>query len=84
MDPAQKDAAHKRRAGTCVGATVQFSGSMVFKGKKEDFLSNKENKQRFLSLLREHLEQRHECPTEQAQGDADVLIVQTVIAASEK
>ena len=58
------------------------TGSMVFKGKREDFLSNRENKHRFITLLQDHLE-RQGCHTEQATDDADLLVVQTVIAASE-
>ena len=38
--PNTKDAAHRRRAGTTIATTVHFSGSHVFKGKKEDFLHN--------------------------------------------
>ena len=49
---------------------------IVFDGyQKEDFLSNKENKERFIKLLRERLEAAG-CLTEQATGDADLLIVQ--------
>ena len=61
---------------------LQVSGSMVFKGKRGDFLSNKENKHRFITLLQDHLE-RQDYHTEQATADADLLIVQTAIAASE-
>ena len=56
--PSTKDATQHRQAGSYVGATVHFSGSMVFQGKKEDFLTNKENKHQFLALLRTHLECR--------------------------
>ena len=56
------------------GITVNVSGSMVFNGKKEDFLSNKKNKRRFIMLLRDHLE-RQRCHTDQARSDADLLIV---------
>lgn len=55
---------------------------MVFNGKKEDFLSNKMNKHRFIMLLRDHLESQG-CCTDQARADADLLIVQTAIAAAE-
>ena len=80
--PSTKDAAHRRRAGVCVGTTIHMSGSMVFKGKKEDVLSNKMNKHRFIRLLRDHLE-RQGCNTVQARADADLLIVQTALAAAE-
>ena len=55
---------------------------MVFKGKRDDFLSNMENKHHFIALLQDHLE-RQGSHTEQATADSDLLIVQTVIAASE-
>ena len=80
--PRTKDVTQKKRAGTYVGATVQYSGSMVFKGKREDFLFNKENKHRFIILIRDHLD-RNGCHTDQAKGDADLLIVQTAIAVSD-
>ena len=54
--PSTKDGAHRRRAGAYVGTTIHMSGSMVFKGKKEDVLSNTKNKHRFIQLLRDHLE----------------------------
>ena len=42
-----KDAIHLIRAGTCSGATVHFTGDMLILSKKDEFLANKENKQRF-------------------------------------
>ncbi len=66
-----------------VGATVQVSGSMFFGGRKEDFLSNKENKQWFITLLSDHLKS-HGCHTEHVRTDADLLIVQTAIAAANR
>ena len=56
---------------------------MLFTGKKEDFLTNRENKQMFIGLLRKHLESEG-CQTRQAQADADLLIVQTAISAAER
>ena len=73
---------HRKRSVTYVGATVEVSCSMVFKGKRVDFLSTKENNHRFITLLQDHLE-RQDCYTEQATADADLLIVQTAIADSE-
>ena len=58
------------------------TGSMMFKGKREDFLSNRENKHRFITLLQDHLE-RYGSHTEQVTADADLLIAQTAIADSE-
>ncbi len=65
------------------GATVQVSGCMVFDGQNEDSLSNKENKQWFITLLSDHLKS-HGCHTEHTRTDADLLIVQTVIAAANR
>ena len=79
--PNTKDATHRIRAGTAIGANVHFSGTHVFKGKKDDFLHNSDNQQRFISLLREHLEKCH-CATYQALADADLLIVDRTIAAA--
>ena len=79
--PITKDSTQQRRAGKHPGAAVQFSRSMVFVGKKTDFLANKENKQRFIDLLSDKLE-CHGCQTDHAKSDADLLIVQTAIAAA--
>lgn len=77
--PNTKDAAHRR--GGVQGATVHSTSSHVFRGKREDFLSNKKNKERFISLLRDALEQT-KCNTEQAVGDADLSIVITTISVA--
>ena len=77
-----KDVTQQRRAGLRVGVPVQVSGSMVFNGKKQDFLANKENKQQFITLLDGHL-RRYGCRTEHASADADLLIVQTAISTTE-
>ncbi len=66
-----------------VGATVQVSGSMFFDGRKEDFVSNKENEQKFITLLSDYLK-FHGCHTEHARTVADLLIVQTAIAADNR
>ncbi len=64
-----------------VGATVQVSCSIFFDSQKEDLLSNKENKQWIITLLSDHLKS-HGCHTEHARTDADLLIIQTAIAAA--
>ena len=51
------------------------------KSKKEEFLSNKDNKQRFIKLLSKHLEHVG-CETHHAKGDADVIIVQTAVQSA--
>ena len=75
--PSTKDSTYQRQTG-CEGRKVTFNLSMKLQLKKYDFLSNKENKQRFLGLLGEHLAIRG-CGIAHATGDADVPIVQAAI-----
>ena len=49
-----KDSTHHHRAG-CEGRKVMLNRSMNLQLKTNDFLSNKDNKRRFLGLLGEHL-----------------------------
>ena len=79
--PSTKDSTHQRRTG-CEGRKVTFSLSMKLQLKKDDFLSNKENKQRFLGLLGEHLAMR-DCEIVYATDDADVPIVQAAVTVSD-
>ena len=55
---------------------------MKFQLKKDAFLSNIQNKQRFLDLLGEHLARRGS-EIAHATGDADVSIVQTAVTVSD-
>ena len=55
-DPTTKDATHLRRTGDCVGVTVHFASGMMIKSKKDEFLNNKANKQRFIHYLSDNLE----------------------------
>lgn len=80
--PSTKDSTHTRRNGR-PGRKVTFTGGMVLKLKKHEFLSNSENKQRFINLLTEKL-QADGVEVHNAQGDADLLIVQTAVATSQK
>ena len=77
-DPTTKDATHLRRMGDCVGVTVHFASGMMIKSKKDEFLNNKANKQRFIHYLSDNLE-RAGCS---AKYDADVLIVLTSVASA--
>ena len=81
-EPATKDATQLRRTGACAGVTVHFDGDMMIQSKKEDFLNNKANKQRFIHYLSDKLE-RAGCSIDQATHDADVLIVQTAVASAQ-
>ena len=74
--PTIKDATQLRRTGVTPGVTVHFYGDMIIQSKKDQFLNNKENKQRFLVYLSDKLE-RAGCITDHAKHDADVLILQT-------
>ena len=58
--------------------TVQFDEDMVIKSRKEEFLSNEVNKQKFINLLSEKLEAAG-CCTRHAREDADLLIVMTTV-----
>ena len=49
--------------------------------KRDAFLANTQNKKRFITLLRGHLEDSG-CRTLQADEDADVLIVKTSISTA--
>lgn len=80
--PSIKDPTHLRRTGGCTGPTVHFTGQTILCSKKENFLKNKENKQRFLHMLSNKLEIAG-CTTFHAKGDADTLIVRTAIDCAE-
>ena len=70
--PSTKDTTHLRRSGGVVGAKVNFDGSTPVTSKKEQFLAQANNKQRFVDMLSQKLEAA-DCPVVQARGDADVL-----------
>ena len=61
---------------------MTFNLSMKLQLKKDDFLSNKEDKQWFLGLLGEHLAMRG-CEIAHATCDADVPIVQAAVTVSD-
>jgi 5'-3' exonuclease len=79
--PSTKDSTHQRRV-ECEGRKVTFHLSTKLQLKKKEFLSNKENKQRFLELLGDALA-KEGCEVIHARGDADTLIVQTAVRISE-
>ena len=70
-EPTTKDATHLR-SSTCTGLNVHFTGRMVVQSKKEFFLQNPINKQRFVHHLIQKLQM--------AGCRRDLLIVQTAIA----
>ena len=82
--PSTKDCPQIKRSGGTIGVKVHFTSSMPLQTKKEEFLSNnKHNKQRFIALLSQRLEQAG-CEIHLARGDADVLIVQTALTSAAK
>ena len=75
--PTTKDCTHQQRGHGC-GPAVLFDPDMLVTLKKDEFLSNQVNKQKFINLLSENLKHAgySTCHTK---GDADVMIVDTAI-----
>lgn len=76
-----KDMTHQRRSKGNVGATVTFRPDMPLTMKKDQFLANRQNKQRFIFLLSEKLQKKN-CKTYHAAGDADFLIVMKAVESA--
>ena len=76
------DTAHLCRTKGITGAKVYFTQNTPFKTKKEQFLSNYENKQEFIFMLGRCL-LANGCSTIHAEGDSDVLIVATAVKCAE-
>lgn len=76
-----KNMTQLRRSAGKVGATVTFSEGMKVLMKRELFLANLENKKLFITTLRGFLE-KDGIHTIQADGDADVLIVETAVESA--
>ena len=79
--PSTKDNTHIHRYGGRVGAEVRFNGEMILQSRKDQFLANGRNKQRFINHLSDKLNQVG-CLTVQANGDADLLIVLTAVSCT--
>ena len=80
--PTTKDVTHLRRSKGQRTTTVLFTEGMPCKTKKDLFLSNNQNKQRFIDLLAAKM--RHEnIEVLQAEDDADLLIAKTALAVAE-
>ena len=75
--PSTKDMAHVQRS-TLPGRDVQFTPDMLLSEKKEEFLSNTTNKQRFTHLVGRCLEENG-IPVQHAQG---MLIVQVALRSA--
>ena len=79
--PSIKDVTHKRQTGGRSCSTVHFHGQTILCSKKEDFLRNKENKQRFINMLGSKLEIAG-CTVLYSKGDADTMIVKASVECS--
>ena len=80
-DMSTKNMTHQRRAAGKAGATVTFTENMKVTLKKDNFLANPKNKQRFINMLSCFLREDN-CPTYHAEGDDDVLIVKTAVESA--
>ena len=72
--------AHQRRAAKA-GATVTFTEDTKVTMKKDNFLTNYKNKQRFINILSRFVLENN-CPTYHAEDDTDVLIVKTAVESA--
>ena len=81
--PDTKDVTHFRRTKGKIGTHVKFSFDTPLRMKKDAFLNNPENKQKFIDMLGECLTSAG-VDVLHAQGDADCMIVQTVIKLAER
>ena len=79
--PSTKDVTHMRRSKGLVGRNVFFKGNTTFNTKKDLFLSNQQNKQRFIELLSDQL-RKAGCTTVHADEDADLPLVKTALEKS--
>ena len=76
-----KDMTHQRRSKGNAGTTVTFTGDTPVTMKKDQFMANRQNKKRFISMLSEELAKKN-CETHHASGDADLLIVQKAVQSA--
>ena len=76
-----KDMTHCRQAKGKASVTVTFTEDMQLTIKREQFLANKTNKQKFINMLGDHLES-NKCKVHHAPGDADLLIVQKAVESA--
>ena len=72
-----KDSTHKRRRGGSVGLAVHFNDTVTLQTKKEDFLSNTQNKQRYIDMLMGNKLETAGCKVHHAHGDDDLLVVES-------
>ena len=75
------DMTHQRRSKGNAGTTVTFTGDTLVTMKKDQFLANRQNKKRFISMLSEELAKKNG-ETQHASGDADLLIAQKAVQSA--
>ncbi|KAL8588588.1 hypothetical protein ACOMHN_034042 [Nucella lapillus] len=73
----------QRKNGRKTTTDITFDGDMLVCNSRESFLSNQNNKQRFINHLSEALQETG-LETYHADGDADCLIVSTVLEKAKK
>jgi 5'-3' exonuclease len=73
-----KDVTHLRRTKGIVSPNINFTPTMPCKTQKELFMSNSHNKQAFINMLCEKLNE-HDIRYKNAVDDADLLIAQTAV-----
>ncbi|CAC5369996.1 unnamed protein product [Mytilus coruscus] len=78
-----KDITHLRRSKGAQSNTITFTRDMPLRIKKETFLLNQSNKQRFVEILMDTF-QEHSVEAIQAKEDADLLIVKTAVEKSNR
>ena len=81
--PSVKDVTHERRSKGNRRVEIKFDNKTPCRTKKEVFLSNQLNKQKFIHMLGRHLQEKG-CNVEHADGDADLMIVKTAIGLAEE
>ncbi|KAK7105530.1 hypothetical protein V1264_016896 [Littorina saxatilis] len=82
--PTTKDAAHLRRTSRAnTACAITFEGDMVLCEPQECFLTNPNNKQRFINLLSSRFSQ-HGFDTVHTTADADRLVVKTSLELARK
>ena len=79
--PSTKDTAHIRRSKGKLGKPVVVTGNMRLNMTKQDFLLNLTNKQTFITILGDKMN-NSKLRCIHANGDADTLLVQTAIQCS--
>ena len=75
-----KDMQHLKRGCLNVSPDIEFEPESPFLSKKNEFLQNTGNKQRFIGHLTHVLERS--CTVIQAEGDADTTIVEQVLESA--